>query len=274
MNTREALLKAQAKLVTANVSNPRLDSEILLADSLTHTREWLIAHDDYALTTAQQKSYDRHIARRADREPVCYITNKLEFYGIELYIDNRVLSPRIETELIVEQAIKNAPRDSTLIDIGTGSGAIAIAIAKHRPDLSIVATEISNGALDVAILNANSILGPNHGISFVISDIWAGIPKRYDTVVTNLPYVSRDYLPQMKPEVTKEPALALYGGNGDGLQLYRRFYQGLTSHLASSALVYHESDPWQHQELIELAKVAGLKLVFEKYLILGFSSRC
>ncbi len=273
MTVKQALLKAQARLATAKVSNPRLDSEILLADSLTRTREWLVAHDDYALTTTQQKSYDGHIARREIREPVCYITNKLEFYGIELYIDNRVLSPRIETELIAEQAIKNAPRDSALIDIGTGSGAIAIAIAKHRPDLSITATEISQDALDVAQLNASSILGPNHNISFVISDIWAGINLRYDTVVTNLPYVSRDYLPQMMPEVTKEPAIALYGGDDDGLQLYRRFYQDITSHLASSALVYHESDPWQHQQLIELAKLAGLRLVFEQYLILGFSSQ-
>ncbi len=273
MNIREALLKAQERLVAAKVSNPRLDSEILLADSLARTREWLITSDDYALTIAQQKSYDGRIARRVAREPVSYITNKLEFYGIELYIDNRVLSPRIETEPLAEQAIKNAPRNSTLIDIGTGSGAIAIAIAKHRPDLSIVATEISNGALDVAILNAKSILGPNHNISFVISDIWAGLNQRYATVVTNLPYVSKDYLPQMMPEVTKEPAIALYGGKGDGLQLYRRFYQGLTSHLASPALVYHESDPWQHQQLIELAKLAGLRLVFEQYLILGFSSQ-
>ncbi len=273
MNIREALLKAQERLVAAKISNPRLDSEILLADSLARTREWLITSDDYTLTIDQQKSYDGRILRRVAREPVCYITNKLEFYGIELYIDNRVLSPRIETELIAEQAIKNAPRNSALIDIGTGSGAIAIAIAKHRPDLSIVATEISNGALDVAILNANNILSQNHSIVFVISDIWAGINQRYDTVVTNLPYVSRDYLPQMMPEVTKEPAIALYGGKGDGLQLYRRFYQGLTNHLASSALVYHESDPWQHQQLIELARSLGLRLVFEQYLILGFSSQ-
>ena len=181
--------------------------------------------------------FNQFAARRLNREPVCYITNKLEFYGLEFYVDNRVLSPRVETELIAEQAIKNAPKNSKLIDIGTGSGAIAIAIAKHRPDLVITATEVSRDALSVAKRNAKKLLGAKYNIEFIKADIFDGVEGEFETIVTNLPYVSEDYKPRMKPEVAKEPAVALFGGPGDGLDLYRSFYAQLPKHIKLSSRV-------------------------------------
>lgn len=271
MIIKESLNDASVRLDVIDIKSARLDSELLLADVLGKNKEWLIAHDTDELTPDHKRKFDEYIKRRIDREPVCYITNKLEFYNIEFYIDNRVLSPRVETELIAEQAIKNAPPKSKLIDLGTGSGAIAIAIAKHRPDLEITATEVSKEAMEVAKLNAKNILGKNNKINFVMADVWDGVDERYETIVTNLPYVSEDYKPNMKPEVHKEPAVALYGGKGDGLDLYRKFYESIGRHIVPGSKVFHESDPWQHEALKKLAEEQGLKPILEEYLILGFA---
>lgn len=270
MTIQATLSQARRQLKSANIKSAQLDAELLLLHVLDQPKEWLITHQDYLIGQEERLKYSVFIKRRLDREPVCYITNKIEFYGVELYVDNHVLAPRSETEIVVEQAIKNAPRGSRLIDIGTGSGAIAIAIAINRPDLTITATEVSPEALKVAQNNAESILGKNHKINFIKADIWENIQGTYEAVVTNLPYVSEDHKSHMQPEVAKEPAIAIFGGQGDGLDLYRRFYRDLPQHIAPGSYVYHESDPWQHEGLKKLAKQAELKLILEDYLVLGF----
>ena len=273
MTVKEALSMAKSKFEQVDIKSARLDSEILLASALKKDKEWLIAHDGDELSAKQQLVFNKFVERRLDREPVCYITNKLDFYGIDFYVDSRVLSPRVETELIAEEAIKNAPKNSKLIDLGTGSGALAIAIAKHRPDLEITATEISEEAMEVAKLNAKNILGKDNKIKFIMADVWDGVDGDFDTIVTNLPYVSEDYKPNMKPEVLKEPAVALFGGKGDGLDLYRKFYSDIKKHINPDSKIYHESDPWQHEGLKALAEAEGLKSILEEYLILGFQNK-
>lgn len=273
MTVKEALSMAKSKFEQVDIKSGRLDSEILLASVLKKDKEWLIAHDNDELSAKHQLVFNKFVERRLDREPVCYITNKLDFYGIDFYVDSRVLSPRVETELIVEEAIKNAPKNSKLIDLGTGSGAIAVAIAKHRPDLEITATEISEEAMEVAKLNAKNILGKDNKIKFIMADVWDGVDGAFDTIVTNLPYVSEDYKPNMKPEVLKEPAVALFGGKGDGLDLYRKFYSDIKRHINPDSKIYHESDPWQHEGLKALAEAEGLKPILEEYLILGFQNK-
>jgi release factor glutamine methyltransferase len=273
MTVKEALSMAKSKFEQVDIKSARLDSEILLASALKKDKEWLIAHDGDELSAKQQLVFNKFVERRLDREPVCYITNKLDFYGIDFYVDSRVLSPRVETELIVEEAIKNAPKNSKLIDLGTGSGAIAVAISKHRPDLEITATEISEEAMEVAKLNAKNILGKDNKIKFIMADVWDGVDDTFETIVTNLPYVSEDYKPNMKPEVLKEPAVALFGGKGDGLDLYRKFYSDIKKHINPDSKIYHESDPWQHEGLKALAEAEGLKSILEEYLILGFQNK-
>ena len=273
MTVKEALSMAKSRFEQVDIKSARLDSEILLASVLKKDKEWLITHDNDELSAKQQLVFNKFVERRLDREPVCYITNKLDFYGIDFYVDSRVLSPRVETELIAEEAIKNAPKNSKLIDLGTGSGAIAVAIAKHRSDLEITATEISEEAMEVAKLNAKNILGKDNKIKFIMADVWDGVDGAFDTIVTNLPYVSEDYKPNMKPEVLKEPAVALFGGKGDGLDLYRKFYSDIKRHINPDSKIYHESDPWQHEGLKALAEAEGLKPILEEYLILGFQNK-
>lgn len=270
MTIQQAIDFAEPKLKQAGIQSFKLDTQLLLSDVLNKSKEFIIANQETKLSSSETRLYKEHVSRRIDREPLCYITNHIEFYGRNFFVDKKVLAPRVETETIVENAIRFAPKNSRLIDIGTGSGAIAISIALARPDLDITATEISTDALEVAKINAKN-LGVDSKIKLIHSDLFSDIRGKYETIVTNLPYVSSDNTNEMKPEVNKEPAVALYGGSGDGLDLYRKFYKQLPKHLSLNGKVYHESDPWQHNELKEFAKKLGLELTLDDYFILGFT---
>lgn len=264
MKIVDALSLAQEKLTAAKVNSVRLDSELLLCHILGQDRSWLLAHDQDELTPEDLDEYQRLIKKRAEYVPVVHLTNMREFYGIELFIDDNVLTPRVETEKMVELAIKHAPQNGKLIDIGTGSGAIAIAIAKHRPDLDIWATEYSPEALAVARKNieANKL-----DITLRQADLFESINEKFDVVVCNLPYLANDA--DLMPEVQKEPGVALFGGP-DGLDIYRRFLTQLPAHLNPGSLLFTECDPWQQATLTAEANTAGLNLIEEDYFILGF----
>ena len=264
MKVANALSLAQEKLTAAEVNSVRLDSELLLCHVLGQDRSWLLAHDQDELTREHLDEYVRLIKKRAEHVPVVHLTNMREFYGIELFINDNVLTPRVETEKMVEFAIKHAPQNGRLIDVGTGSGAIAIAIAEHRPDLDIWATEYSPDALKVARKNieANKL-----DIILRQADLFDGIIEEFDVVVCNLPYLANDA--DLMPEVQKEPGVALFGGP-DGLDIYRRFLAQLPTHLKPGGKLFTECDPWQQAALIAEANTIGLNLIEEDYFILGF----
>ena len=271
MTVKEFLAKTTKEFEQVGISSARLDAEVLLAHAYNQDRTWLLAHSDQELTKSIQVAVEKLAQRRLLREPVSYITRHKEFYELDFYVDQRVLTPRDETELIAGEVIAHAPKNASVIDIGTGSGALAIAIAKHRPDLAVSASEISEAALEVARLNANHILGENHTINMIASDLFDNIVGQFDIIITNLPYVSTDYKPRMMAEVKHEPEVALFGGPSDGLDLYRKFFKELPAHIKPRGQVYIESDPWQHQELIKIAKTVNLAPVYQNYLILGFA---
>jgi release factor glutamine methyltransferase len=256
---------AEAKLRTVGIASFHLDTTLFLEKVTGKSRSWLLAHGDDELGEAQIIALNDLANRRSQRIPLVHLTNKLEFYGLDFYIDERVLQPRAETEKIVEYAIKYAPKNSRLIDVGTGSGAIAIAIKKHRPDVEVWATDVSAEALEVTRLNASNL---NVLISTLRSNLWDSVEGRFATIVTNLPYLRNDA--ELMPEVIKEPAVALFGGQ-DGLELYRRFLKQLPDHLNPGGYLFTECDPWQHEELIKSATAAGLKLIEpNNYFVLGF----
>jgi release factor glutamine methyltransferase len=265
VTVRNALKHAVTRLDQAKISGSRLDSELIMAYVLGRGRAWLLAHDDIELDEPQLEQFNALINRRFNREPVVHITGTREFYGLDFEITPDVLTPRVETEQMVEWAIQYASQNSRLIDIGTGSGAIAIAIAKHRPDLDITATEISDRELGVARRNA-----AKHGVNlhFIVSDLWSALASQaFDAVVTNLPYLQNDA--DLMPEVRREPAVALFGGP-DGLDLYRHFLAGLPEHLNPGGYLFTESDPWQHELLIAEAAKFDLTPIEQGYFILGF----
>ncbi len=261
---REALDAAIKFLDEQNISGGRLDAELLMAHTLRKNRAWVLAHDDDALTPHQAADFEAFISRRSERIPVVHLTGTREFYGLDMLITPDVLTPRIETEQIVDWAIKYAPLGSSLIDIGTGSGAIAVAIAVTRPDLQVTGTEITSEALVVARQNVKQ----HHAkIELIKSDLWEHVPGAYGTIVTNLPYLRDDA--DLMPEVRREPSVALFGGE-DGLDLYRRFLAGVPDHLTPGGHLFTECDPWQHEALIGEAGKYGLTPIEQNYFILGF----
>jgi release factor glutamine methyltransferase len=261
------LTDAAAQLTAAGTSSQRLDAELILGHVLGHDRAWIKAHDDDDLAPGDHDDANQLLARRANHEPLVHLTGHREFYGLDLSITPDVLTPRVETEQMVEWAIKYAPRDGSLIDIGTGSGALAIAIKLHRPDLVVTATEVSPAALEIARANARAL---KTDIAFVQSDLWNSVEQTFDVVVTNLPYLRDDA--ELMPEVQREPAVALFGGS-DGLELYRRFLHDLPKHLKPGGYLFTECDPWQHEDLIAEASRAGLSVIEQGYFILGFERR-
>jgi release factor glutamine methyltransferase len=268
MTVGEAIRDATGWLELSNVSSSRLDAELLLGHVLKRERAWLLAHEERELSPEERQMYAIIVQRRTTRVPLVHLTGKREFYGLELAITPDVLTPRVETEQMVEWAIQHTTKDAKLIDVGTGSGAVAIAIAKHRPDLTITATEVSPHALRIAKINAG-----RHAVDLelVESDLWSNVDGRYHTVVANLPYLRDDAREELMEEVKYEPDVSLFGGD-DGLDIYRALLAEVTEHLEPGGKIFVEGDPWQHELLIKEAAKVGLKPIEQGYFVLGFSS--
>ncbi|MBJ7469970.1 MAG: peptide chain release factor N(5)-glutamine methyltransferase [Solirubrobacteraceae bacterium] len=221
----------------AAVDTPRLDAELLIAHALGCDRHRMFL-DDPILDDAQlarAESLLRH--RSTDRVPVAYLTETRWFDELELHVDRRVLVPRPETELLVELTVALAPQDATVIDVGTGSGAIAVSLARRRPDLRITASDIDEAALDVARRNADRHQHPGGmGIAFQHASLlgdWAG-----EVVVSNPPYVEETARSSLAPELDHEPDHALYAGN-DGLDVIRPLIQQSRERHVGLVLIEH-----------------------------------
>ena len=206
-SVRDALDSAVIALTAAGCDTPRLDAELLLAAAMEVDRATIIADPGRALQSDAARRFQDYAARRRRREPVAYILGSKGFRSIELTVDPRVLIPRPETEHLVEAAL-GLPQGARVCDIGTGSGAIALALKSERPDLRLVATDASAGALAVARANA-ARLGLE--VEFHHGDLLAGVTGRIDAVVSNPPYVEDGA--ELAPEIVRyEPALALRAG--------------------------------------------------------------
>jgi release factor glutamine methyltransferase len=214
---RDALDSALIALTAAGCDTPRLDAEVLLAAAMGVDRGALIADPDRGV---EPEPFREYVRRRARREPVAYILGRKGFRRLELAVDPRVLIPRPETEHVVEAAL-SLPAGARVVDVGTGSGAIALALADERPDLRVVATESSPGALAVARANA-ALLGLS--VELLEGDLLEPVEGPIDAVVSNPPYVRTGE--RLAPELAYEPADALYAGPS-GLEVYRRLVPAL-----------------------------------------------
>ena len=214
MPVRDALDSALVALRAARVDTPRLDAEVLLADVLGVSREDLVVRDLVVAGDAIRRFQDAVRRRAVDRAPVAYITGRRAFRRLELAVDPRVLVPRPETELLVELALTALPHGARVLDVGTGSGAVALALADERPDLLVTGSDVSAGALAVARANAARL---GLSVAWLHAD---GLPDSdWDGVVANLPYVAEGE--RLAPEIARhEPREALFAGP-DGLAALR-----------------------------------------------------
>jgi release factor glutamine methyltransferase len=247
------LAKARATLATAGIPLPWLDAEILVAHVLKSSRERLHSHPDRQLTVGQRAQLRRLTSRRAARVPVPYLVGEREFYGHMFLVTPAVLIPRPSSELLVELAIdwlKAHPYARRVIDLGTGSGAVAISVAKAVPDVRIEARDVSARALRVADDNIARHRFRRR-ITTVKADLLRGAAPA-DVILANLPYIP-DALRRVRPkELDYEPALALDGGK-DGLDLIRIALAQAPAAVKPGGLVLFECDPAQTRRVARLA---------------------
>lgn len=223
MTIKETIRKGMIILKTNNVTEPNIKSRLIMQFVLNKPREYLVVYDKEKLTLRQEVNYFKAIKKLCNGIPIQHITNRQEFMKMTFFVDENVLIPRPDTEILVEEVIKIAKKINAkkILDLCTGSGAIAISLAKYIDKSNITAVDISDKALNVAKLNAKNNEVEDR-ITFVESDLFKNLKKeKYDIIVSNPPYIKKEVLKKLDKEVQKEPKLALDGGY-DGLDFYRK----------------------------------------------------
>lgn len=234
----------------------RLDAQLLLLHVLgraAHDRAWLLAHDTDPLPAAALTALEQAVLRRAAGEPLAYITGHKEFFGLDLQVDRRVLVPRPDTETLVEWALELLPTSGRVIDLGTGSGAIALALQHERPGLNVVAVDYSADALAVAQANAQRL---NLNVQFTQGNWLDGVQGAFDAIVSNPPYIASadHHLTALK----HEPLQALASG-ADGLDDIRTIIRQASKHLLPGGWLLLEHGYDQAAAVRSLLADAGLR---------------
>ena len=254
MTAREALRLAAARLEAAGVPDARLDAEYLLAELLGIDRLRLIADGGRSLSETQINDYEQWLARRERREPLQYILGTQPFMGHMLSVSPAALIPRADTERLCEEALKVLRPGMRVLDLCTGTGALAVALKAHCPGAEVLASDLSEAALAVARRNASAMATD---IGFRQGDLFAPLAgERFDLIVSNPPYIPQGELPGLQAEVQFEPRMALDGG-ADGLDFYRRIAAEAPDHLNVGGWLMLEIGSDQGKTVPELLRSAG-----------------
>jgi release factor glutamine methyltransferase len=226
------------------IPGPRFDAEILMAHLLSIPRIKLYTDFERPLSKDELSGLKDLIRRRIHHEPIAYILGHKEFYTSDFSVNPSVLIPRPETELIVDELrrLRHPEDEFTLLDIGTGSGCLAISAKKIFPKALVTATDISDEALEVAKKNGTAILGSETAISFLQSDLFGSLePSVFDVILCNPPYIPERTRESLAQEVKDhEPSIALFGGE-DGMEIYRRIFSQLNQWLATNGIFICET---------------------------------
>lgn len=259
MTIEEILQEATKKLSKISLT-PRLDAEVLLVFILNKNREYIFQNLTLKISQNIYDKFTQLIDYRANHEPIAYIIKKKEFYGIDLYIDNRVLIPRPETEILVEQALKilrsqkSSNQNIKVVDVGTGSGCIPIALAKNFKYASYFALDVSPAALQVARINIDKYKLKSK-IKLFKSDLLQNYNYKVDVITANLPYLTVEQIADTEKNVRKyEPEIALLAGK-DEIYLYDKLlYQATRSKINKSGKILLEIDPIFKKNILKIAK--------------------
>lgn len=263
INAKQALAVATQRLKHAGVSQPHLDARLLLQYALSISHEVLVAEPDRLLDEAEQEQYDALVARRAKREPLAYITGSREFWGMEFYVTPYTLDPRPDSETLIEAALehisdKNAPLG--VLDLGTGSGCLLLALLSELPAAKGLGIDKSKGAVQVARRNVDKLCLSERAA--IRKGNWAeGLNMQFDVVLSNPPYIAKNLLQELMPEVAHyEPHMALTD-EADGLQCYRDIAVQLNSVLTDDGFAVIELGQGQVEAVALLFKDCGFTVV-------------
>ena len=264
MTLTETLNSASITLSTAGIANARLDAEVLLSHIIHKDRIWLITHRDDVLDDKNQRDFDEAIERRSKREPLQYIIGNQEFWGLEFKVTPDVLIPRPETELIIEAAleiVQDRNQRVRIIDLCTGSGCIAISLAKELAGAHVIATDASENALAVARENTR-----DHGVAdrirYLEGDLFEPLKEldirgQIDIIVSNPPYVRESDLPALQSEVKDyEPLMALIAGP-EGTEMAQRIIKHATEYLKKNGALIMEMGLGQSEALTRMTEATG-----------------
>lgn len=239
-----------SKLEECGIENASNEADLMITELAEIESYKIISDPGFEILIEKMNKIERAVARRIEREPLAYILENCEFYGLDFYVNENVLIPRPETEIVVDLVLYEAKQNANILDIGTGSGAIAVSLSHNRKDLNISAVDISEKALEIAKKNEISITGHNN-IQFIHSDLFTSIDNiKYDLIVTNPPYVSEKEKNKLQPELSFEPENALYSGE-DGLNLIKKIINEAPSYLTESGILIIEIGYDQGESIIK-----------------------
>lgn len=251
MTIKQAITKGMIMLKSNNVESPKLKARLLLQYVLDKPRQYIIVYDNKEIDKQQQWQYFVNIEKLTKGIPLQHITHRQEFMKMDFFVDENVLIPRSDTEILVEEVIKiaqkyNSPR---ILDLCTGSGAIAISLKKFVPSADITAVDISEKALEIAQKNAEKLEAK---INFVKSNLFDKLDnKKFDIIVSNPPYIRKDEIKKLSEEVQKEPKIALDGGE-DGLDFYRIIAEQAINYLKTGSFLCFEIGYNQKNDVIKI----------------------
>ena len=256
MTIKEMLSKGMIMLKGNNIDSPKLKARLLLQYILKKPRQHLIVYDNEEVGKKEQWEYFVNIEKLANGIPLQHITHHQEFMKMDFYVDENVLIPRPDTEILVEETIKIAQKmpKPKILDLCTGSGAIAISIAKNVPDAEVYAIDISKNAIEVAKRNAKEL---NANVEFVKSNLFSKLDKiKFDIIVSNPPYIRKSDINYLSDEVKKEPEIALDGGY-DGLDFYRKITEQAIDYLKLGSYLCYEIGYDQKDEVMNIINSYG-----------------
>ena len=268
MIIKEVLKSSIEEINKLNIEDASMKVKMLLSDILGKEKEYLLIHDNEELSQDVLDNFYAKLNRLKDEEPIQYILNKQEFMGFEFYVDENVLIPQPDTEILVEEVvdiskkINNNSNKLIVLDMCTGSGAIAISLSKLIENASVSASDISDGALNVAKENAikNSV-----NIEFYKSDLFNDISKnvKFDIIVSNPPYIQTEVIKGLSKEVQTEPFIALDGGE-DGLVFYREIIKNAKDYIVEDGYLALEIGYDQKESVTNLLRENGYKNIYSK----------
>lgn len=255
MKIVEVLQNAIQELNNNKISDPIMKSRILLSNILNTTKEYLVINSEEEISIETTNKFNEGINKLIKGYPLQYITNHQEFMKLDFYVDENVLIPRADTEILVEEVISNCEKNKEykVLDLCTGSGAIGISIARYISNSYITCTDVSNKALEIARKNAKANNIDN--IEFIESDMFKNIKGKFDIIVSNPPYIVKDVITTLDKEVQNEPYIALDGGI-DGLDFYKIIACEAHRYLNENGKVFLEIGYDQKEEVTNLLKVS------------------